>query len=149
MIKEFEIHTDATSFIFENYQLPSLNEKTKTLAGSIQSHQLYEGDSYDDMCIAAIRQLFDQIAPVPFDLVVWRAGDMRCKHRLFVPASFLKEVADDYSNNNQNKVHKIIVKKGSKIFPLLLLGKDYGEKEAEIIIETSRLKRKLGYYTYE
>ena len=73
MIKEFEIHNDATSFILENYTLPSMNEKTKLLAGSIQSHQLYEGDSYDDMCIAAIRQLFDQITPVTFD---WLFGEL-------------------------------------------------------------------------
>ena len=148
MVKGFEIHTDATSFILENYMLPSLNENTKLLAGSIQSHQLYEGNSYDDTCIAAIRQLFDQITPVTCDLVVWRAGDMRCKHRPFVSATFIKEVAEYYANI-ENKVHKIIVKKGSKIFPLLLLGKDYGEKEAEVIIETARLKRKFGYYTYE
>ena len=132
-----------------NYKPPSCDKKMTALVGSIQSHQLYEGDFYDDMCIAAIRRLFNQIEPVPFDLVVWRAGDIRCKHRPFVPASFLKKVAYDYANNKKSKVHKIIVKKGSKIFPLLLLGKDFGEKEAEIIIETSRLKWNFGCYTYE
>ena len=149
MKKKFENHTDVTSFITKNYILPSVCKKTMILAGSIQSHQLYRGNSYDDMCIEAIEQLFQQITSAPFDLIIWRAGDMRCKNRPFVSATFLKEVAEYYSGNKPRNVHKIILKKGSKTFPLLLLGKEFGEREAETIIETSHLKRRIGYYIYE
>ena len=153
MIKEFKNDIETTKFTLRNYEKYALSMLTKTeanLIGSIQSHQLYRNRTeHDDKCIDAIEKCFKNVPPIPFDIVAWRAGDMKCHNRPFVPATFLKEAAYFYAHDDEKKIHKIILKKGSKIFPLRALGKDYGDGEAEIIIETANLKKRFRHYIYK
>lgn len=121
-----------------------VNELTyhqKCLIGSIQASGITIGDGRDQS-LEELHRLFNICPSIPFDILIWRAGEMRPKFRPYVSASFAKEEAELYGN-----AHSIVVKKGSKIFPLGSLHKDYGN--TEVIIATNSIKRTLKGFVIE
>ncbi len=147
---EFTESSETTKFSIEHYKKftqECLTSKEKLLIGCIQSSALYDDGSRDDV-IEAIENCFNNVPETPYDIIAWRAGKMKEQNRRYVSASLLKETAERYKTEKTN-IHKIVIRQGSKIFPLRALGKDYGDNEAEIIIDTKHLKRRLGYYEYK
>ncbi len=146
---EFTKSNETTKFSIEHYEKFTqeyLNSKERLLIGCIQSSAVY--DSCRDDVVEAIENCFKSVPETPYDIIAWRAGKMKEQNRRYVSASLLKETAERYKTE-KTSVHKIIIRQGSKIFPLRALGKDYGDNEAEIIIDTNHLKRRLGYYEYK
>ena len=147
---EFTKSSETTKFSIEYYEkftqeCLTLNEKL--LIGCIQSSAIYDDGRRDDV-VEAIENCFKCVPKTPYDIIAWRAGKMKEQNRRYVSASLLKETAERYKTE-KTSVHKIVIRQGSKIFPLRALGKDYGDNEAEIIIDTKQLKRRLGYYEYK
>lgn len=144
----FEDPVKATQFALDYYgeYSQTLTKKEKLLIGTIQSSGLVIGDGRDDS-IHAIQKCFSTCPEVPYDIIAWRGGEMSFSKRPFVSASLLKRTAMRYGNG-EHDVHKIVIKKGSKIFPLRALDKYYGDEEAEIIIATDCLHWNLFPYRY-
>lgn len=144
----FEDPVKATQFALDYYgeYSQTLTKKEKLLIGTIQSSGLVIGDGRD-ASIQAIQKCFSACPEVPYDIIAWRGGEMSFSNRPFVSASLLKRTAMRYGNG-EHDVHKIVIKKGSKIFPLRALDKDYGDEEAEIIIATDCLHWNLLAYRY-
>ena len=140
---EFHEIKETTDFILDTYGdfANSLTAREKNLIGMIQASGITEGDGRDDS-LAAIRRCLEECPEMPFDVVAWRAGEMRLANRPYVSASFLKESALAYANEEESNLHKFIICKGAKVFPLRALHKDYGDGEAEIIIDTHCLKKR-------
>lgn len=150
MEKQFIDKSESTEFALNYYKEfvdTNLSSNDKNLIGTIQASRLEIGHGRDN-CIEAIRKCFDSVPKVPYDIIAWRAGKMNEPNRPYVSATLLKEVSIKYADGVKS-VHKIVIKAGAKIFPLRALGKDYGDGEAEIIIETSRLTNKGFYYEYK
>ena len=125
----------------------SLEPYERTRLGSIQASQKYDNERifYEQMDRA-----LNETPPLPYDVIAWRAGNMYEQNRTFMSASFFMDYAKAHEKNHN--LHKIILKKGSRIFPLIALGEEWGESTGEIIINNRRLKRKFvfwGSYIYE
>ena len=88
---------------------------------------------------------------VPNDIIVYRGGKMKIKNRPYLSGTFLYDVGFNYSNGNIKNLHKIIVKKGARIIPLYPFNKlyNFADPEMEIILDSSRLTKKLNYYIYK
>lgn len=144
----FEDAQIATQFALKYYEdyVNTLTYKEKTLIGSIQASGLVVGDGREDN-IDAINKCFSECPAVPYDIIAWRAGNMRYTNRPFLSGSLLKSTAMRYCNAKHD-MHKIIVKKGTKIFPLRALSKDYGDEEAEIILLSDCLHWSPLVYRY-
>ena len=144
----FEDAQGATRFALDYYEeyAQTLTKKEKHLIGTIQSSGLVIGDGRDDS-IDAIEKCLSVCPEVPYDIIAWRAGEMSFFNRPLLSASLLKCSAMRYGDSEQD-VHKIIIEKGSKIFPLRALDKDYGDEEAESIIATNCLHGDDLLYRY-
>lgn len=144
----FEDAHIATRFVLDYYEdyVKTLTHKEKALIGSIQASGLAVGDGRDSN-IDAIKKCLSGCPSVPYDIIAWRAGKMSYANRPFLSGSLLKSTAMRYSNSKHD-IHKIIVKKGTKIFPLRALGKDYGDEEAEIILASDCLHWSPFAYRY-
>lgn len=153
MAKKFNNSKQATDFALEFYKdfvdkVLSILEQNKI--GMIQASGRYDDNPLDIACIDAIEKCFTKCPPVPYDIVAYRAGKMRFNNRPYISASLLLSIAKEYNNKlGKIGVHKIIIKKNAKIFPLRALGKEYGDQEAEIIISSKELERRFGYYLYK
>ena len=145
-IKEFVDKQEAKGFALEFYGdfANSLGE-LRTKVGSIQASGRYTTEPQDKFCIDAIKEMFWNCPKTPFDIVAYRCGEMKYDNRPYLSASLLKSGALGHGDCP----NKIVIKKGSLIFPLRALGLAYGDSEAEIIIVTKCLKKKSGYYIYK
>lgn len=145
----FKNAEETTKFTLKYYEsfFQSLSPKEKGLIGAIQASGIQKGDGREDSMLAIDRCL-NAVPGLPYDIIVWRGGDMKFKDRPFVSASLLEEIALKYCHGRRRYLHKIIVKKGAKIIPLRAIDKDYGDGEAEVIIDTKRLKNKMCNYVY-
>lgn len=74
---------------------------------------------------------------------------MRIKNRPYLSATFSKSIAvNRFSNTLGTNIHKIVLKKGSKIIPLRILNPDGLDSEDELIIDQSKLRYHLTHYNY-
>lgn len=150
MVKKFKKAEEATEFALKYYGKVAemLTESERSRIGMIQASGRSSDKPSDKKCLDAIETLFkNNSCGVPYDIIAYRGGEMNFTNRPYVSASLLFSPAKYYAQDT--KVHKIIIKKGAIIFPLRALDKIYGDKEAEIIIATDRLKRRFGYYIYK
>lgn len=145
-IKEFVNKQEATEFALEYYETfaKSLGE-LRNRVGSIQASGRYTTEYQDKICIDAIREMFRNCPKTPFDIVAYRCGGMKYDNRPYLSASLLKSGALGYGDCP----NKIVIKKGSLIFPLRAISLAYSDSEAEIIIITKCLKKKSDYYIYK
>ena len=115
----------------------------------IQSHGLKINTWLDNPIIEKYHEEIPKFSPVPFDVVVYRGGDMKIPNRPFLSASFFKETAfKKFANNKKRMLHKIIIRKGSCVVPVLYLFVPGSFAEQEVVLDVSRLHRKIGYYEY-
>lgn len=153
MAKKFINHVQATVFALEFYKDFAdnvLSESERNRIGMIQASGRYSDEPMDTICLNAIKNCFIKCPSVPYDIVAYRAGNMYFDNRPYISASLLLTTAKKYNNSRGViGIHKILIKRDAKIFPLRALGRDYGDKEAEIIISTEKLKRRFCYYLYE
>lgn len=150
MTYEFDNAEETTEFALKYYGKVAemLTKKERSRIGMIQASGRSSDEPSDKICLDTIETLFkNNSCGVPYDIIAYRGGEMHFTNRPFVSASLLYDTAEKYANGT--KVHKILIKKGAIIFPLRALDKDYGDKEAEIIIATDRLKRRFDYYIYK
>ena len=142
--------TDFTLKFYKDFVDKELSVSEQNRIGMIQASGRYSDEPMDAICIEAIEKCFIKCPLVPYDIVAYRAGRMHFDNRPYISASLLLSTAKKYNNKfGKIGVHKIIVKKEAKVFPLRALDKDYGDQEAEIIISSKKLKRRFGYYLYK
>lgn len=115
---------------------------------SIQSHGLKQGIEYDDKIIEAYQTELWKFPPIPFDIIVYRGGEMNIPGRPFLSASFYKKTAEHFADNKKNKLHTIIIRKGACIVPSLYLCLNGSFLEKEVVIDVSCLHKRIGYYEY-
>ncbi len=153
MVREFNNHEEATAFALEFYEsfFNSLSESERIRIGMIQASGRYRNILGDNICLDEIERCFSKCPFVPYDIVAYRAGKMHFRNRHHVSASLLLSTAKRYNHHKSDNigVHKIIIKKGTIILPLRALGKEYSDREAEIVISTNALKKRFGYYLYK
>lgn len=147
----FNSYFDAQKFCLSVYlnHVKNLDKSTIIKIMSIQSHGL-KIDTDKDI----IKTIDDNICffpEVPNDIIVYRGGKMKIKNRPYLSGTFLYDVGFNYSNGNIKNMHKIIVKKGARIIPLYPFNKlyNFADPEMEIILDSSRLTKKLNYYIYK
>lgn len=150
MAKEFVNLNEAIKYAVEHYGsfIDEIEEDEKNKISVIQSRGLFQGLEFDDECIAAIRRCLINCPELPEDVIVYRGGKMKYKNRPYLSASFLKSVAKEFAHGCEFKTHKIILRKGSKIFPLCVFNFGFSDPEAELIFDVSCLKWHFGYYEY-
>lgn len=143
-VVKFEESELATAFALNYYSEygATLSIHERSLIGSIQASGITVGDGGEDVISAIMKCLID-CPPVPYDIVAWRGGEINFCSRPFLSASLLKSVALRYADTKRD-LYKIIIYKGSKIFPLRALGCIYGDEEAEIIIATFTCLERFG-----
>ena len=119
----------------------------------------------DDSIISEINSCIGKIAPAPCDFVIYRSGSMKKRsNRPYVGATFLKNVAKRYNRHAFLQTHKIVVRKGAKLIPMLAINlplsisllddermefiKAYDDPDCDIILDSSRIKWCGSYYEY-
>ena len=146
--KEFSDYDEAENFCKEFYckDTKSLDRVIVANMMTIQSHGL--SLPRDEKAIIAIETVIDTFPSTPFDIIVYRGGDLFFSNRPYLSASFLKKVAFQFSQNNFNNLHKIVIKKGTKIIPLYALNQlnNIADPEMEIIFDARKLRKVGDYY---
>ncbi len=149
MPTNFSSYADFETFVRAYYlesvkQIPSADF---TLLMRIQSGGLYSTVERDRRYIAAIGKYMPQMPVLPFDCVFYRGGGIPdARLRPFVSASALRSVAEDFG-----RPCAIIARAGTKLIPCLALNEisiHSGDPECEVILDTSRIKRR-GIMTHE
>lgn len=115
---------------------------------SIQSHGLKRGTNFDDSVIQTYETEILRVPPVPFDVVVFRGGQMKVQDRPFLSASFYKNKALNFVGNKRFNLHTIIIRKGAKIIPSLYLWYPGSFSEKEVVLDVSHFHMRIGYYEY-
>lgn len=124
----------------------ALEPNERTRLGSIQASQKYDNET---IFFEQMERALNETPPLPYDIIAWRSGNMYEQNRTYMSASFFIDYAKAHETNHN--LHKIILKKGSRIFPLIALGEEWGKTTGEIIINNRRLERKyyfFGSYIY-
>lgn len=149
LIKEFTNDAELKSFCEQTWgdYIRNLDESIINKLISIQSHGLKRGNCYDDVLIDTYQREIWKFPPVPFDIIVYRGGEMRVSGRPFLSTSFYKETAAHFANK-KNKIHTIIIRKGAHIVPSLYLWHPGSFPEQEVVLDVSCLHRRIGYYEY-
>lgn len=113
---------------------------------SIQSSGLNNMD--DKEVVDTIRNFIDKFPGVPFDIIVYRGGDMNIINRTFLSGSFIKNISLNFADRNIVKLHKVLVNKGEKIIPLYPINQllNMDDPEMELILDTTKLKKHLFFY---
>lgn len=151
MAREFREIDEAIEYAVEQYAIfaDNIEENERLKISIIQNRGLDLRYEYDPECIEAIERAMDKSPELSEEIIVYRAGKMKDKFQPYLSASFCKSVAKDkFANGKETNTHKIILRKGSKIIPLCVINTDHRDPEAELIIDVSCLKRRLGYYEY-
>lgn len=150
-IKEYTDYDELKDFCEKTWgdYIRELDNFTITQLLCIQSHGLKINTWLDNPIIEKYHEEIPKFPPVPFDVVVYRGGDMKIPNRPFLSTSFFKETAfKKFANNKKKKLHKIIIRKGSCVVPVLYLFEPGSFAEQEVVLDVSRLHRKIGYYEY-
>ena len=148
-MKTVEISTPTEYLSFsERYSeyVNSLTPDERIRLGSIQASQKYDNNK---IYFLQMERALKETPPLPNNIIAWRSGALYEKNRTYMSASFFKDYAKAHETNHN--LHKIILKKGSRIFPLIALGASWGAGSGEIIINTRKLKRRFllfGAYIY-
>ena len=150
-IKEYTDDDELKAFCEQTWgeYIRSLDDTVISRLISIQSHGMTEGSWFDDKIIRAYHEELPKFPPVPFDILVYRGGDMKIPGRPILSASFYKETAlKKFADNKKSKLHTIVLRKGSHIVPSLYLWTPGSFPEQEAVMDVSCLHRKVGYYEY-
>lgn len=148
MSKTEKIKNFITSYYAEFVQ--QLDPKDIINICSIQSHGLQQNSWINDTeAIASIEKAMKLVPGLPIEITVYRAGKMKIQDRPYLSATFSKSIAiNRFSNTLGTNIHKIVLKKGSKIIPLCILNTDGLDPEDELIIAQSKLQYHLTHYNY-
>ncbi|MCM1508452.1 MAG: hypothetical protein NC177_15180 [Ruminococcus flavefaciens] len=149
-IKEYTNDDELISFYKQTWgdYIQSIDDSVIAKLLSIQSHGLKNGDTYDDNVIGVYRTELWKFPPVPFDIIVYRGGEIHIPGRPFLSASFYKKTAEYFADNKKHKLHTIIIRKGACIVPSLYLCNTLSFSEKEVITDVSCLHKRIGYYEY-
>ncbi len=149
-IKEYTNDAELKSFCEQTWgdYIRSLDESIISKLLSIQSHGLKQGIGYDDKIIEVYQTELWKFPPIPFDIIVYRGGEMNIHGRPFLSASFYKKTAEHFADNKKNKLHTIVIRKGACIVPSLYLWLNGSFSEKEVVIDVSCLHKRIGYYEY-
>ena len=149
-IKEYNNDDELKSFCEQTWgdYIRNLDELIISKLISIQSHGIKRGNSYDDVLIDTYQREICKFPPIPFDIIVYRGGEMRIHGRPYLSASFYKSKAEHYADNKKSKLHTIVLRKGSYIVPSLYLWFPNSFSEKEVVLDVSCFHRRIGYYEY-
>lgn len=149
-IKEYNNDVELKSFCEQTWgdYIRNLDELIISKLISIQSHGIKRGNGYDDVLIDTYQREICKFPPVPFDIIVYRGGEMRIHGRPYLSASFYKSKAEHYADNKKSKLHTIVLRKGSCIVPSLYLWFPNSFSEKEVILDVSCFHKRIGYYEY-
>ena len=149
-IKEYNNDAELKSFCEQTWgdYIRNLDELIISKLISIQSHGIKRGNGYDDVLIDTYQREICKFPPVPFDIIVYRGGEMRIHGRPYLSASFYKSKAEHYADNKKSKLHTIVLRKGSYIVPSLYLWFPNSFSEKEVVLDVSCFHRRIGYYEY-
>ena len=115
----------------------------------IQSHGLKKDTWFDNPIIDMYYEELPKFPPVPFDIIVFRGGDIQIPNRPFLSASFFRKTAlKKFAHNEKTNFHKIIVRKGACIVPSLYMAMPASFTEQEVVLDVSKLHKKICYYEY-
>lgn len=151
LIEEYTKDDDLKTFCEQTWgdYIRKLDKSIISYLLSIQSHGLKQRSWFDDKVIGTYREELPKFPPVPFDILVYRGGDMKIPERPFLSASFYKKTAlEKFADNKKSKLHKVIIRKGSHIGPSLYLWYPRSFNEQEVVLDVSCLHRRFGYYDY-
>ncbi len=150
LIKESTNDAELKSFCEQTWgdYIRNLDELIISKLISIQSHGIKRGNDYDDVLIDTYQREICKFPPVPFDIIVYRGGEMRIHGRTYLSTSFYKSKAEHYADNNKSKLHTIVLRKGSYIVPSLYLWFPNSFSEKEVVLDVSCFHRRIGYYEY-
>ena len=126
----------------------SLDESIISRLLSIQSHGLKNGTCFDDKIIKLFQTEIQKFPPVPFDIIVYRGGDMNIQGRPFLSASFYKKTAERFAQK-KSRLHTIVLRKGSYIVPSLYIWYPGSFSEQEVVIDASCLHKRIGFNEYK
>ena len=149
-IKEYNNDDELKSFCEQTWgdYIRNLDELIISKLISIQSHGIKRGNGYDDVLIDTYQREICKFPPIPFDIIVYRGGEMRIHGRPYLSASFYKSKAEHYADNKKSKLHTIVLRKGSYIVPSLYLWFPNSFSEKEVILDVSCFHKRIGYYEY-
>ncbi len=149
-IKEYNNDVELKSFCEQTWgdYIRNLDELIISKLISIQSHGIKRGNGYDDVLIDTYQREICKFPPVPFDIIVYRGGEMRIHGRPYLSASFYKSKAEHYAGNKKSKLHTIVLRKGSYIVPSLYLWFPNSFSEKEVVLDVSCFHKRIGYYEY-
>lgn len=149
--RKFTSFIEAQEFCLEFYfeHVKTLNEAIINKIMSIESHGL--SAKRDEEIIETIKICIHEFPEVPYDIIIYRGGNMKEKDRPYLSGTFIESIGQQFADGNPKKLHKIVVKKGAKIIPLFPINQlfNIGDPEMEIILETTKLKKHLNYYCYQ
>lgn len=149
-IKEYNNDDELKSFCEQTWgdYIRNLDELIISKLISIQSHGIKRGNGYDDVLIDTYQREICKFPPIPFDIIVYRGGEMRIHGRPYLSASFYKSKAEHYADNKKSKLHTIVLRKGSYIVPSLYLWFTNSFSEKEVVLDVSCFHKRIGYYEY-
>lgn len=149
-IKEYNNDVELKSFCEQTWgdYIRNLDKLIISKLISIQSHGIKRGNGYDDVLIDTYQREICKFPPVPFDIIVYRGGEMRIHGRPYLSASFYKSKAEHYADNKKSKLHTIVLRKGSYIVPSLYLWFPNSFSEKEVVLDVSCFHKRIGYYEY-
>lgn len=151
LIKEYSKNDELKTFCEQTWgdYIRKLDKSIISYLLSIQSHGLTQGSWFDDKVIRTYHEELPKFPPVPFNILVYRGGDMKIPERPFLSASFYKKTAlEKFADNKKSRLHKVIIRKGSHIVPSLYLWYPGSFNEQEVVLDVSCLHRRFGYYDY-
>lgn len=94
LIKEYSKNDELKTFCEQTRDdyIRKLDKSIISYLLSIQSHGLTQGYWFDDDKVIGIyHEELPKFPPVPFDILVYRGGDMKIPERPFLSASFYKK----------------------------------------------------------
>ena len=98
---------------------------------------------YDGEVIDAIKRALKMFPSIPFDIIVYRGGDLWISDRPFLSGSFLKDIAVGFAKGDESDLHRILLRKGAKIIPIYSLNHlviNHGDPEMELILDMRKRK---------
>ena len=94
LIKEYSKNDELKTFCEQTWgdYIRKLDKSIISYLLSIQSHGLTQGYWFDDDKVIGIyHEELPKFPPVPFDILVYRGGDMKIPEKPFLSASFYKK----------------------------------------------------------
>lgn len=154
-MKKFYKYNDAIQYAEIGWKpfFESLSEKHRFYLLSIKSSGRRLSNPIDKPVIKAIEKAMKKAPLNQKDIVLYRGGFFSdfCPDRPYLATSFFKSVAKSFSKSRGAHIYRIVVRKGAPILPICGMGVLGCQVEGEVIIETSRLRKKrlLRTFYYE